>query len=109
MVVVLVGAWAENGKRAQEPAVTMPDLVGMSLAQATVELEKIGISWRLDGDDFTYRRALRLAPGEVITPSPEQNRVLAQDPSAGTSVDRETVAELRTQCGELAKIGQGCL
>lgn len=98
-----------RGTDERQRGVTMPDLVGVNVVRATAKLEALGLSWRLDGDDLVRSRAFRPKPGEVISPSPAANTVTGQDPDAGSEIDAGAIVDLRTECGDLAKEGRGCL
>ena len=109
VAVATVLAAGCGGTDGQQRGVTVPDLVGLNVVEATTLLEAHGLSWRFDGDDLVHSRGSRPKPGEVISPSPAANTVTGQKPDAGSVIDAGAIIDLRTECGDRAKKGRGCL
>jgi hypothetical protein len=91
-----------------EGEILMPQLVGADVLSATSKLEELGLRWRFGGSDFVSSHVVRPEPGVVLTPSPAEDEVLAQDPDAGSRVEPGHVVELRSHCSESAEAGTPC-
>lgn len=88
---------------------TVPDVVGLSVFEATAKLENAHLRWRFLGESVIRSRSLEPEPGVVLEPSPQRNPIVSQFPGAGAAAEDGMVIELQTRCGELRDRGRGCL
>jgi beta-lactam-binding protein with PASTA domain len=87
--------------------VTVPDLRGVTLRDATCRLKDMGLRWRLRGERRAYTRQFSgCGDGdEGIANSGDDDPVTGQTPAPGTRVRRGAVVTLDTECADLARSG----
>lgn len=91
-----------GGQSGDRPRTVMPNVVGLPLTTASKVLSERQIRWRLSGTDAVYD-----SPLERAATAP-RDRVVAQEPQAGSDVGDSAVAELTTECSRRGE-GANCL
>ena len=85
---------ARAGDGDREPAVEVPNLIGMEYRPTQKLLAKLGLRWRFMGTERIWSKP----PPENMWSTADDDLVTEQSPAPGTKVAPNTVLELRTSC-----------
>lgn len=109
VVVVAVAAAAAAFDADESGDGSVPSVEGLSQNQAAGVLIKQGLKWQIQGLPTVYSEAPSAPePGVVISPDPDENLVLEQEPEAGASTPESGVVVLTTVCSKSLEEGEGC-
>ena len=103
LVLVLAAAIgaALAARSASEETVVVPDVVGMTLTDATTRLTRAGFAWKLSSRDETHTEPIQpRTDGGMVSPTADD--VTAQEPSAGSEAEAGETIELKTRCSDVA-------
>lgn len=102
LTVVLLGGVAIAARStSDQPKVVVPNVVGMTLIDATRAVTATKLTWKLSSKDAVHREPLqpRVDGGTV---SPSADFVLEQSPTPGSGAEIGTTVELKMRCSDVA-------